>query len=251
MLGGVTVGVVFVLAIAGIGGLSLLSHTNCTLGPSLGNQILWTPFSLVNAPYLGYARYSAQFTVFQPPGSTTVRVTLSEGQVTGGNISAGYFETQNWTVFGEANTSTAGPGQNHPCVSHSVATASAPSFNDVVDGAILQGTGNTSNANEPTSFNDSGPQSAAGFANGFVSPNQPSVSTCGLPAKELNFSSRSFDFSLPVGGPSDPVATSVTISSLENFTYYFPANGGAWLVDDLQQNAGLRGPGLAFSWQHC
>jgi len=43
----------------------------------------------------------------------------------------------------------------------------------------------------------------------------------------------------------------LTISSVESYTYVFPANGGTWQVDDLQNNPGLTGPGLAFRWTAC
>ena len=125
-------------------------------------------------------------------------------------------------------------------------------FEVTVDGEPLQGPGNTSNANEPTTFSFGVvPVPSTVFANGFINADRPPVSTCGGPDQELNFSSASFDIYLTVPSPSGDVTTTVDIESTESYTYFFPANSGTWLVDDLQENSGLQGPGLAFSWQPC
>jgi hypothetical protein len=248
---GVAVGIVTTLTVATMGGLALFSHTVCARGEVVDTVLFWTPFSLVNAPYLGSSNYSANFLVYELFGLTNV--TLTKGHVGQGNVSVGgYFETENWTVFSQTNATDVGPGFNKPCSSPYGAVPSPTNFSTSASGYILQGPGNTSNVNEPTTFPlASSKHPPAVFENGFVSANQPPISTCGAEGKEINFSSSSFDISLMVPGPGGPIITVATVSSQQNFTYYFPANGGTWLVDDLQQNSGLRGPGLAFTWQQC
>jgi hypothetical protein len=251
---GVVVGTLVVLAIFAAGGWGVLSHTECMRGTAITNEGAWTPFSLVNAPYLGSTVYRAQFMNWGLFGWTNVTIG-PPGSLTGGNISAGYFETQNWTVFTQSNRSEIGPGLNQPCRAGYAAAMSHTTFDVSDSGFPLQGPGNTSNADEPTSFSGNGSVSSqfpsAVFANGFGAPNRPSVSTRGQAATERNFSSTSFDVSLTVTGSEGPITTTIVIISNETYTYYFPANGGTWQVDDLQLNAGLRGPGLAFSWQPC
>jgi hypothetical protein len=247
---GVVVGITIILTVAAIGGVTLFTHTVCVRGEIVANVLFWTPFNLVNAPYLGSTVYYAHFMNWGLFGWTNVTIG-PPGSLTGGNISTGYFETQNWTVYAQSNQSLYGPGVSQSCKEPFDALMSHTFDDTSVSGEPLQGPGNTSNANEPTTFSYGELQTAAVFANGFVSSNQPNISTCGTPAKELNFSSTSFDISLTVSEPLGSVTTIVAIASEESYTYYFPANNGTWLVDDLQLNAGLQGPGLAFSWQPC
>jgi hypothetical protein len=89
------------------------------------------------------------------------------------------------------------------------------------------------------------------FENGFVRSNFPSVTTCDSPARTLSFTSAAFDVAVVAATPSGPRTVVAPVVSNQNFTYRFPADAGTWLVDDLQENAGLYGPGLAFSWEPC
>jgi hypothetical protein len=248
IVSGVAVGVLVVLAAFSVGGAGFFSHVTCDLGGAVGSETIWTPYSLTNAPYPGTSYYKANFSLFETFGPTKV---AASGSLGGGNISTGYFETQDWTIHDQSNRTVVGPGLNHPCASRYAATPSAPVPDISVQGLPLQGPGNTSNAGEPTTFNDSGPLPSAVFSNGFVSANLPPITTCGTSSKELNFSSTSFDVSLTVPSSSGSVTAIVAIASAESYTYFFPANSGTWLVDDLQLNSGLVGPGLAFSWQPC
>lgn len=250
---GVVVGVALSLATFASAGSGVWTHTICVTGALEANQVFWTPWDLTNAPYLGRTIWGASFDnwgLFGPG-----HVVLSNGNLTNGNVSTGYFETQNWSVYEQSNRTELGPGVNGPCVSPYVVMLAHTLFDQGTDGVPLQGPGNTSNVNEPTSFYGFGNVSShlptATFANGFVVPNMPPVSTCGEPARSLNFSSTSFDVSITIQTSHGPVPVVFSISSLENYTYYFPANGGTWQVDDLQENTGLRGPGLAFSWTAC
>ena len=129
------------------------------------------------------------------------------------------------------------------------------SFTVIYSGFPLQGPGNTSNANEPTTFHGNGTISShfptAVFANGFLASNSLSISTCGKLGQSLNYSSTSFDVSISVDTAHGPIPVIFSIPSLENYTYFFPPNSGNWQVDNLQGNPGLHGPGLAFSWTAC
>ncbi|MGA8303211.1 MAG: hypothetical protein WA691_09435 [Thermoplasmata archaeon] len=237
------------LSLMTMGGLGLFAHAECMDRGSVGTALFWTPFDLANAPYLGSTTYSASFEVYEPFGLT--RVTDNDN-LSNGNLSAGYFQTENWTVFAQANITESGIGLDNPCAAPFGAAPSPTNFTSSFGGFVLQGPGNTSNVNETTSFPlapaDHPP---ATFANGFVSANLPPVSTCGTSGRMLNFSSSSFDVSLTIPAPTGLLKTTVSVTSNQKFEYSFPANGGTWLVDDLQENSGLRGPGLAFSWEPC
>lgn len=247
---GIVVGIAITLTVTTLGGLALFSHTVCVTGGPVDTALFWTPFSLVNAPYIGSSNYSANFPVYEPFGLTNV--TLTKGHVGQGNVSVGgYFETENWTVFPQVNATDVGPGFDRPCTVPFKAVPAPTNYSVSYSGYILQGPGNTSNGNEPTTFSYGVPQASAVFANGFVSANRPPISTCGTSGKQLNASSSSFDISLTFPGQKGSITTVAIVSSQQNFTYYFPANGGTWLVDNLQLNSPLRGPGLAFSWQPC
>lgn len=246
---GVMIGSSIAIAIIGAGGgVGLFSHVSCDLGKVAGSETIWTPYSLTNTPYLGRSYYDASFDLFETFGPTHVTLSGAQGK---GNISTGYFETQKWTLQNQSNVTVVGPGPIHPCASRYSASPSAPVPDISVQGLPLQGPGNTTNAGEPTTFNDSGALPSATFANGFVTANLPPMATCGTSSKELNFSSTSFDISVAINGFAGSASTTLSISSVENYTYYFPGNAGTWLVDDLQLNIPLRGPGLAFSWEPC
>lgn len=246
---GVVVGVAFILTVAAASGVALLSHTDCAKGNSLGTVLYWTPFDLVNAPYLGSTSYSASFELYELYGLTKV---TGHGIIGNGNISAGYFETENWTLYAQGNQTVLGPGVSSACEMGFNAEISPTNYTVSFDGTPLQGPGNTSNANEPTAFPLAKPtQPAAEFENGFVEANQPAISTCGTPARELNFTSSSFEILLRLPGSGDSPTIVAMVNSLESFTYQFPSDGGVWSVDNLQQNSSPQGPGLAFSWQPC
>jgi len=245
---GVVIGALIVVGTISASGFGLQSHTSCVRGPIVADENLWTPFALANSPYLGWTGWNASFSLIDAAGPANY--TLTDGFLGRGNLSTGYFQTQNWSVSTQTNQSTMGPGRNQPCSAGFVAMISPPNFSSASDGPPLQGPGNTSNLGEPATFSPDG-RPAAVFDNGFVSANQPQISTCGGPSKEVNFNSSSFDISISVNSTSGPLSIAISISSIERFTYFFPANDGTWLVDDLQENAGLRGPGLAFSWQPC
>jgi hypothetical protein len=246
---GIVAGLIVTVTITAAGGLSLLSHLECKRGEPVSTILLWTPFDLANSPYLGSTSYSAAFQVYEPFGLTVVTDTNS---LRNGNVSAGYFQTENWTIFSQSNSSEVGPGFDTACDSPYDVEPAPTNFSSSFGGYVLQGPGNTSNVNEPTAFPIAPPQRPpAVFSNGFTTANRPSVSTCGTHSKEVNFASKSFGISITFLGRYGPVTTHATVPSDQNFTYYFPANAGTWLVDDLQLNSGLQGPGLAFSWQPC
>ena len=249
---GIAVGIVLTLATLAASGGGLLSHTVCSVGAPIANELFWTPFSLVNAPYLGSTYYQTSFDTWELFGPTHV---TGQGWLRSGNLSTGYFETQNWSILSLANQSNLGPGVNHPCTSSFQVVLAHSSFTVSYQGIPLQGPGNTSNANEPTTFHGNGSISShfptAVFANGFLAPDASSISTCGKPGQTLSYSSTSFDVSIAVATAHGPVPVVFSIPSLENYTYYFPPDGGTWQIDSLEQNTGLRGPGLAFSWATC
>lgn len=238
-----------IVAVAAVGGaVALSTHTVCQAGGVLADENLWTPFSLANAPYLGSTQYGASFSDIAPWGAENV--TLSDGTVGSGNVAAGFIETQNWTVWSAWNESIRGDGPNQPCTSGYLAALSHPSFNVAVDGAVLQGPGNTSNVNEPTTYSYGvvSPPSLS-FSNGFAAPTQPPITTCGGAAIEANVSSGSFTVHLTLpslGGTPVPI----TIQSTESFVYHFPANAGTWQVDNLSAPGGPGG-GWAFDFAPC
>jgi hypothetical protein len=242
---GSAVGLVLVIAVAAQGGLSFLWHTSCIEQKFVGEDVFWTPWELVNAPYLGSTVWGGSFHTWGLFGST--HVVLTDGNLSGGNLSTGYFETQNWTVSTMVNQTVLGPGVDHRCSSAFAVNLAHTRFDVSIDGIPLQGPGNTSNSNEPKTFNDSGPQLAATFANGFTQANAPSITTCGAPGKHLNVSSASFEVAIQMPSLHGPVPVTFSIASLENFTYYFPPGAGTWQVDNLSAPGGPGG-GWAFSF---
>lgn len=248
-IGGAAVGIALTLVVASIAGIGLLSHVDCVKGKSIGTALYWTSFALANAPYGGSTTYSANFSLYDLFGPS--QVVLRNGSVERGNVSAGYFQTENWTVYSQSNATTLGPGMNQPCASEFGADQAPTNYSVSVNGGVLQGPGNTTNAGQPTLFSEGYPNRSVEFSNGFASANYPMVSTCGASTRVLNFTSPSFDISLVPVSSQEPAPVVASLYSLETFTYRFPANGGVWLVDDLQENSGLRGPGLAFSWEAC
>ncbi len=248
LAGGIAIGVALVLSFMTIGGLSLLSHKSCTRHEAVATALFWTPFELLNAPYLGSASYLASFQLYELNGLTNV---TASGTLLHGNLSSGYFETQNWMIFSLANSSEAGPGVNRPCESAFSAAIAPTNFTSSFQGFVLQGPGNTSNMNEPTTYPKAPPQHpSAVFANAFVAANHAPVSTCGSIAQSVSVSSALFEISLSVTGPMGVITTSAIVVSLENFTYHFPANGGTWQVDNLSAPGGPGG-GWAFSYSSC
>ncbi len=249
---GIAVGIVVSLAVFTSGGAGVFTHTTCAEGGFISDGTFWTPFSLANAPYGGFTTYNASFNTWELLGPTHVNLT---GDLSVGNLSTGEFETQNWSVEAQANESTIGPGLNTACSAAYRVVLAHSSYTSTDFGIRLQGPGNTSNVNEPTSFLGPGGSSltfpAATFANGFADANLPAITTCGSPGRFLNFSSTSFDVSISLQTSHGPSPFVFPIPSIENYTYHFPLNGGTWQVDNLQQNSGLRGPGLAFSWSPC
>lgn len=246
-------GISMVLVVAGVAGVGLFVHQSCSRGRFVAGETFWTPFELVNVPYEGSTVFSSRVTVYDSLGQTVVSV--NNATLAGPNLSSGYFETEYWSIFREVNVTSLGTGVDSLCSASLIALPSAPAYNVGAD-PWLQGPGNTSNVNEPTTFDDDDAGTAypippAGFANGFVAPNLSNVSTCGGPAAEQNFSSTSFQTAITLATSSGPISVVVAIHSWETFTYHFPANGGIWLEDSLPANAGLKGPGLAFEWTPC
>jgi hypothetical protein len=244
---GALVGTAVILAGFTASGLGIVSHTVCKTGQLEADQNFWTPFDLTNAPYGGHTTWGASFYDWELGGYT--RTVLSEGNLSNGNISTGYFETENWSVQDQSNSTVVGPGVNTPCTTN-YRVVTAPSTRTIVaDGPPLQGPGNGSNANEPTTYAPDG-YPAATFSNGFVSANEAPISTCGGPGRVLNMSSESFRISFAFHTSKGPLVLMFPVSSLENYTYYFPANFGMWQVDNLSA-AGGPGSGWAFSYSPC
>jgi hypothetical protein len=244
---GALVGATVILAGFAASGLGIVSHTACETGNLQADQNFWTPFDLTNAPYGGHTTWGASFYDWEIDGYG--HTALSHGNLSKGNISTGYFETENWSVYALSNETVLGPGVNTPCTMTYRAVISPTTRTVVVDGPPLQGPGNTSNANEPTTFTPDG-YPAATFSNGFVGANEPSITTCRGPGRILNLSSESFEISFTFETSKGPLPLVFSVWSLENYTYYFPANFGTWQVDNLSAPGGPGG-GWAFSYSPC
>jgi hypothetical protein len=230
-------------------GYGVSSHTDCTREGSLGSVIRWTPFGLVNSPYLGATHWHTGYWVLEAGLNISV---AAQGNITNGTV-VGDFETANWTVYSQGNQTVPGPGLDHPCLSAAIAIRSMEEASSVSGGTglLLQGPGNTSDVNEPTTFNASSTPGSLEFSGGFVAANLPPISTCGTSAKELNWTSGPFAAGLTMQTRSGPVSLVVTIPAEGRYVYTFPAEAGTWLVDNTALNPGLPGPGLAFYWTHC
>jgi hypothetical protein len=253
---GVILAVCLVVATLGSGQLGWATGVECQRGSELGQAAYWTPFVLANVPYGGTTFLNSTYWFYSPGFYGQPAVTRVNGMydIDRGDIAEGDFVSQNWTFYSARNVSIGIGGARVPCVSSITATSN---YTRPVTGSnagwVIQGPGNTTNSNETNTVQGLAPLGGlAFFGNAFVSANEPSISTCGTGSKEMNFSSMSFETRLtsPTGAPAFNLT--IPIESFENYTYYFPPDGGTWAIDDLQSNTvGLRGPGLAFSWSPC
>lgn len=228
-------------------GFGLIFHESCSTDRLVSNENIWTPFALVNAPYLGTTAWGATFSLIELLGPT--KVVLSNGVLGKGNLSTGYFETQNWSVYSQSSTIVLGSGSNRPCTAPFDSALSKPSFDVSYDGFPLQGPGNTSNVNETTFFSPDGRPSMT-FNNGYTMANTPAISTCERQSTEAVIRSSSFIVLNPLASSAAGSNVSVAIESFESFSYFFPADSGTWQIDNLSARGGPGG-GWAFSYSPC
>jgi hypothetical protein len=236
-------------------------HYTCVRGTQLASEYNWTPEEISNSPFGGW-------------GNATFGVTPGGGG--GGPNHNGaatmFFGMDEWNLSMVNRVLVSGLGPSESCPTYEIDSyPNLPAWQQSggCGGCTVLGPGNTSDASEPSQFNISiwgGPGSVGAtsviFHNGFVLPNEPSVSTCGGPAQQHNMTSTMLTFQVPFSTPhgeltfNESVYTSDTQAPIpsgsywEDFAYWFPSNFGMWQIDNLSAPGGPGG-GWAFSYSPC
>jgi len=231
-------------------------HWKCVSIREVSTQTIWAPLSLANSPYGGSVFVNAT-TPSGPFGSATPGLHVGGGELNGSvwgglwQVIANVTELENRLVWG--------PGSNARCTAPfgvTLLTAGPPQvytgeiFNWI--GGPLFGPNSTTDYSEPTSYNLSASinDSSLYFSNGFHTPNAPTVSTCGQPARQVTVQSLQFTVWIPYSLDGRNYTAPFTMPSDQTFDYLFPGNFGTWQVDNLSA-AGGPGGGWAFSFSPC
>jgi len=204
-----------------------------------GSIVAWVndtypPLGVVNSPYNGTASGSVPIT------NGTLILTLSPR-----NGSAfGVFERMNWTVrIGKAtggfDSSCAGIYYLNPTDDGTSTTF--PLSNQSVFNF-------TNDSQEPNQSGITGAGGPVYFYSGFYSPTSE-LSTCGAGTTILHTASSSLQVGVTFSVAGVVHVVNVSIPVQTNYTYTFPANAGAWAIDNLSAPGGPGG-GWAFSYLH-
>jgi hypothetical protein len=237
-------------------GLAPVAHWACVESGSPSTQVAWVPLSLANSPYGGTVFVNATVPSGPLGGSTP-------GLYVGGEESNGTVWGSFWqvivTVSPVQNATSWGVGANVRCANGFSAAFLSASPQQVYTGAIfnwmggpLFGPNSTTDRAEPTGYNLSSGANASSlnFSNGFLAANAPSVNTCGLGPQSIPVRSSSFTVWISHSSGDTRSGTPYTLPSSQAFHYIFPANFGAWQVDNLSAPGGPGG-GWAFSYSPC
>jgi hypothetical protein len=225
-------------------------HIECTRGPEILEEQLWTPIVTANSPHGGRVFDNGTVPSYIPglpgyPYSTSrASAPASDG------AAAGAFFVANVSISATQNRTVLGPGTNAPCSSARQIDYLAPV--GVGDGGVT-----FSPIPVPSNLSDAGeaPNATLGadsfyFNNGFTSQNAPPISTCGGPSRSVHVSAPDFTVWTPASNASSHSAIPVVLPFAVNFHYTFPADFGTWGVDNLSSPGGPGG-GWAFSYSPC
>jgi hypothetical protein len=217
------------------------SPDQCVASQPVDHLTILMPVLIVNSPYGGYANGS--WTRYANTSSQTIKETDTIGARNG---SIDYLlEQSNWTIWttkqsGDRSVSCAGVFSYSwtPTGIQVVGSTGLNYTNDSQASQFTGGNGTRSNYGAPYDllyFNDSFYRSSGGF------------SDCGGGTSTTAAASTYIDYRIPFDYQGSPQIASITFDELTNFTYTFPANGGAWEMDDLSSPGGPGG-GLSFSF---
>jgi hypothetical protein len=271
---GVALGAILVISALSLSdpGWGFFSHTECKIGPSLGNLTVWVPSTVVAAPYLGSVSGSVVVWSKLPSGTDSAQ---SGTNAVNGSITAFILGFENWTVFSQQNTSVAGPGDQAACTTPMVAyfspngpggerhggISSWPMYTQLVSDTGLGSGLNGSDLCEQvqtSTYQSCGV--GAQFDMNFTHASG-SVNTCGSSSSQML---HIFGERWPVtarflqGGHSYPVPLDPSGENSANFAngsfaWYnstFTAGGGIWQYDNLAETSNT-GAGLVFAYSPC
>lgn len=241
------VAIVATIVGAGIGGgvvaawALLGAPTECVPSEPVANLITATPVLVVNSPYGGWA--NGTYTVFSNTSAGESWVQQSVGAKNG---SVTYlYDVTNWTVW-----TTHREGKPVGSCLEVFAFTWAPTGSWIVD-STLENFTNDSRAPQ-SSGGPGGPDHNGSpldpiYFNQSFSRAVSIGETCGSGAVTLTAGSRYIDLRIPFEYLGAPHVGNVTFDEFTNFSYTFPANGGAWGIDELSSPGGPGG-GWAFSY---
>ncbi len=211
---------------------------------------MFLPAVLVNSPYAGEGWGNGTIPEGYPagPGQPNHTAMLGGGAING-TMTAVFFSV-GLTIEKYSNASFLGYGSNTPCsqpyqvIPHSEG-ADGPVGWPVAVPTNISDEGEATTVNLSASF--SGDPGTPTWANGFVTDNAPTISTCG--ASGRNVSVISEGLTLWISFALDRVNETVryVLPFAESFHYYFPPNFGTWAIDNLSTPKGPGG-GWAFDY---
>lgn len=259
----------FVIAASAIAAISLLPvmiplgsglalHRTCIGGAPLATVSLWTPISLLNAPYDGSGTAVA---VLASSGERVV--TVSTTALNGG--ANGEFSLDNWTVETAIPSIAVGPGPNEYCTAPYLASDLSRGgqyyASNYVAGMDLLPSNSTTDAFEPHQVNITGliwtghyeTFTSVVFNNSFEPDASIGVSVCGAQAGEFpsTIISSRLTVSIPFTLGTRTLLVAAELHTSVTYTYSVNATAqGVWRFDELN-GVGFSGGGAAFSWNPC
>lgn len=245
LLGGVSLGVGAGLGLSLLvltGGVGLLYHWGCAPSGIAANDKEQIPALLLNSPFGGTATGDVVLPAgYLSPFETIIGTSSFNGSAVWGGYNASV------TVWSVHSVRLAGPGLDRGCTGP-FALAIQP-LGGTSAGIQLLGPGNATDAAETSTLFPG--SSDVYFSNGFVSPTESAVTTCGGPSTAIQVNAMSlslaYRFSFDGRNISEPLDVPLVGA---HFEYTFPANFGSWQIDNLSAPGGPGG-GWAFSYSPC
>jgi len=264
--------VVASLSLAG-SGWSLLSHTNCEASGPISNVTAWMPAAAVAAPYLGSESGSVTIWERTPLGAAFL---TQQTSVADGNVSAYYVSQVNLSLYRLSNRTVVGPGISIVCLGPFVAYYAHEPAHGLASGGVtiwpLTTASRDADEGLPTQLNGSnlcreventsyqGCAVGTYFDMNFLKASGV-VNMCGVPTSRImEYRSNAWpvqtpfdyggrDYSVPID-PTDGNAAGFSNGTYAWYNYTFPADGGVWQYDDLQETSPT-GAGLVFRYSPC
>jgi len=210
------------------------SRSACEQGPAvavLAHSL--TPYLLLNSPYNGSAQ--GEFRVWN--NSAGGAGWWGEVDYAQNGVVTDQFRDLQWTVY-QAVPSGAGVSCQGEYITES---------RDNGAGGINQYGPYTNDSSEPRWSGENGTSYARVIFNNSFSRTTQVVDTCDRGQERLGLESTHVSIVIPVNITGQGVQVPTTVSVFSNYTYTFPAEAGAWAVDNLSAPGGPGG-GWAFSY---
>ena len=229
---------------------SPLAHVECVDQHRIVLEQLWTPVVLANSPFGGTVYDNGTIPPYIPGAPGYPNLWSARGAPSVNGTASAASMITNVSIVALGNTTVWGPGANRAC-----AEARAITYLPLSGGALgivqfgpIATPSNLSDRGEATNATPGAPSFV--ISNGFSVWNAPSVTTCGGPAVWRSASSPDFTAWAPDPVGDETSLIPVTLPFADSFHYWFPANFGTWLVDNLSAPGGPGG-GWAFSYEPC